>query len=289
MTSLAKQAPLSWLELFSAQTAVVYLTRRKGVAIFLAFVLAQVIALAGFGVILGITITINDEVTNVGVTSISDFQEELDLEAPRSILSLGAAFVLLSGFALFWPFSVWSRERPSERGYHWSLPVPRQIHDLARVAAGAALLLAMLVGVYVASILFSIVGGHTEGLGSMPLGFWGGLVLGPLIPYALVSIFAVRFEHPAGWFWGLFGALGMLSTISGLVGLTGVNSLLKGLAVGPLGLFSAVGGSVWSGISGGVAGWGGASGLGWCGVWGVWMALLAGAVVLAASARRTRD
>ncbi len=37
-----------------------------------------------------------------------------------------------------WAFTVFSNEGPSARLYHWSLPVDRAAHTLARLAAGLA-------------------------------------------------------------------------------------------------------------------------------------------------------
>jgi len=287
MTDLVRQAPLSWWEVVRAQISLVFFSRRKGVAIFLAFVLAQVVALAGFGVILGVTITVNDELSEVGMTSVAEFQDELEIDAPRAVVSLGAVFFLLTGFALFWPFGIWSRERPSERGYHWSLPVSQKTHDLARVVAGAVLLLSIIVAVYIVSMILSIVSGTPSGLGSMSPTFWGGLILGPLVAYMFASIFLVRFEHPAGWFWGVVGGVSLISTATQLAGLDPINRMMKRMAVGSFGFFHAIAGSVWSGFSEGAEGWGGSGGWGWWAAWCLWMVVLASGVVLAASTRRT--
>ena len=51
------------------------------------------------------------------------------------------ASMIALGFAPLWALVVWYGEWPLRRSYHWSLPVPRAGHDLARVAAGAIYLI----------------------------------------------------------------------------------------------------------------------------------------------------
>ena len=274
-------SPLSWRQVFAAQLRLCFLRRRQGQAIFLAFVLTQVVALAGFGVILGLTISSNEGETQVAMAPIENLEQAMHISSEQAVSGLGVAFHILAVFALFFPFAVWSNEQPSKRGYHWAMPVDRRAHDLARVAAGVVLLLGIEAIVYATSVFVSLVSGQSAGLADLSPLFWLALFLGPLVPYAMNSVLLVRSEHPAGWLWGSIGAMALVSTFSTLLGLGPLVRLIEGVFIGSSGLLQAVVGPIWSGWAAQPT----ADGLAWLGVWVLWIGLFGVAIVVAASTR----
>lgn len=295
--SKPEPARLGWLAILRAQVELVYRCRRRGLAILLFFVLAQVIALAGFGVILGLTVTTNTVETEIGMAPIGAFHEMLAIDPPRAVSALSVSFLLLCGVALFWPFGVWGHEPPARRGYHWAMPVDRRVHDLARVKAGAIVLWAVVVLVYAVSILVSVVSGQAAGLGSLGPLFWACILLGPLLPYLLTSPILVRSEHPAAVFWGGLGAIALVSTLAGLTGIDSLNRWIAAFFVGPGGLVRALTSPVWTELrrswatghlsldTASLVAVDGLSAGGWFGIWCLWMVACAGLVVVAASGR----
>jgi len=279
--SVNAPGPLGWRQVFAAQLKVCFLRRRRGQAIFLAFVLAQVVALAGFGVILGLNISIDGEETTVAMAPLENLEKAMNVSAEQAVSGLAIAFHIMAVFAFFFPFAIWSNEQPSKRGYHWAMPVDRRTHDLARVAAGVVMLLGMLTIVYGVSMLVSLVSGNSAGLGSLSLTFWLALFVGPLLPYALNSVLLVRCEHPAGWLWGGLGALALISTFSTVLHVKGVTRLIEIVFAGSWGLLQGIVGPIWSEWAGRPT----TGGAEWLGVWVLWMALFVVGIVVAASAR----
>lgn len=93
-------------------------------------------------------------------------------------------FAAMLGLALapVWALAIWAGEWPHRRSYHWSLPVSRARHDLARVAAGAIQLMAgwtLFAGALIAGL---VPGGTSIG----PVG-WVTFFAGPLILFFIVS------------------------------------------------------------------------------------------------------
>ena len=65
------------------------------------------------------------------------------LHFPNMQGMIGLMALIAVAASAFWPVMVWYNEGPSRRAYHWSLPVARGSHEMARVFAGAVWLLAV--------------------------------------------------------------------------------------------------------------------------------------------------
>lgn len=112
------------------------------------------------------------------------------------------AWILAAG----WAAGVWSDEGPGDRAYHWSLPVSRPVHDLTRVAIGAALYLVIgALGLAAGSLVFAV-GGGAPTLGGVAA--WGLIALALLTGFLLGTVPALASEHPVRWMVGVtFGYL----------------------------------------------------------------------------------
>jgi hypothetical protein len=90
---------------------------------------------------------------------------------------------------------VWFGEAPRNRRYHWSMPVRRELHDLARIAAGAVWLM-MLIAIF--CLLYWFGEGsmmREQWLNRAPL-FWLAQFLVPLLAYLLVCIPCIMLGRP---------------------------------------------------------------------------------------------
>jgi hypothetical protein len=103
---------------------------------------------------------------------------------PFGFFAAGGVAVLAGGL---WALGVWRGEPPMRRSYHWSLPVSRTAHDLARVAAGAIQLVCACAIVAAAIALFAVADGTFAGLAATPAGGWASFFVAPLIVYLLAS------------------------------------------------------------------------------------------------------
>lgn len=272
--SLPSRPTLPFTQAFAAQLRLLAAGKKRGFAIGFGLALAQVVVLAAWGYIFSLAIEIGEGGASYAVTHVSELQEELDFPLDEGKSALAGTFVGMLVFALFWPFRVWRGEAPSRRDYHWAMPVSHRDHDLARVAAGAVGLLAVAAVLYAAGAVTALAAGHA-GLLELSAWAWVGLLLGPLLPYALSSIFLVRCEHPAGWLWGVLVLLLALWLLDAGREVAGVSTLVSGR----FGLGWAAGGAVFGEWMARPAG-----GL-WLATWAAWLALFTGGVLLAASTR----
>lgn len=138
-----------------------------------------------------------------------------------------------------WAFAVFHHEGPSNRLYHWSMPVDRAQHTLARLVAGLVWLwvvCAVLIGVGIAMAAFD---GNLWQLDSITAAAWVNFFTGPLLGYLAVSVLTVASDYPVRWFFGLLFVfpltLSILDEWLGLGELVGV--VLKPLASSEWGLF----------------------------------------------------
>lgn len=113
----------------------------------------------------------------------------------------------------FWPLLVtWRGEAPSERGYHWSLPVRRSTHQLARVAAGWAwLVVAVVAGLLLGWIASAVM---ADGLALGPPGVIGAALLSLTVLYGLGTVFALLSDHALWWIVGSWAGLAALSAVA---------------------------------------------------------------------------
>jgi hypothetical protein len=130
-------------------------------------------------------------------------------------------FLLVTG--PIWAFAVFHNEGPSSRLYHWSQPVSRTAHSLARVTAGAVWLVVVYALLLLAGFLFAMIDGNVWQLTGLPAGAWVNFFVGPLLGYLAVSILTIVSDYPIRWF---FGIVFLLPLVVGLglnaVGLTGL-------------------------------------------------------------------
>lgn len=271
----------TWLQTLSTQIRLIRRTRRKGLTILMAIVVTQIVFMASFGILLGVTFTTSDEGTEVGFSHVSRLDEEFELELGEGGWALAVGFLIFAIFGLFWPVSVWSDDRPAERSYHWAMPVERSRHDLTRVLAGGIIYWVLLAIVYLVAVGAALVSGNTAGLDRLTLWSWLGLIMGPAIPYTVGSVFAVRFEHPMAWFWGTIGGIGTLWTVSNVLDLHVVEAAFVQLALGVFGILQAIVGPTGAELFG----WPTTSGVTWMLGWAIWMTFLGAAVVIAATVR----
>jgi len=207
-----------------------------------------------------------------------------------SRIAVVSTYGLLQILAALWPLAVWAGEEPSRRDYHWSLPVERRLHDLARAAAGGGWLLATVVA---GGVVGMAAGGLNRG-GFDPTGTAPGspllllsMLLGLLVLYLLASLPTLVSDRPLRWIVGVpFGYLG----VRGIVRATGpewLRLVVEAPGGGSWGVGAALG-APWTLArrealrSAGVAP-GTAVGSAWLAL-GLWL-LLAAAALVAASAR----
>jgi hypothetical protein len=101
-------------------------------------------------------------------------------------------FVFLGGIS---GAIVWFNEGPRSRGYHWAMPVKREIHDLIRLIAGAVWLIAILATV--CAVVYVAEGPviREQWLNHAPL-FWASLFLVSLLAYLITAVASIAFDKP---------------------------------------------------------------------------------------------
>lgn len=122
-----------------------------------------------------------------------------DLKA--RLLTLWPVWLALIG--PFWAFAVFHNEGPSSRLYHWSQPVSRFAHSMARLAAGAAWLWLIFGLFIVVGLLMAAADGDAWQLAEIGPRGWVNFFTGPLLGYLAVSILTVASDYPIRWFFGL--------------------------------------------------------------------------------------
>lgn len=154
--------------------------------------------------------------------------------------ALAEAWTFYAVAALFWaPGLAWKDEGPSDRAYHWTLPVDRSTHQLLRLAAGWVLLVGVLA--------VGIAGGWAAGgvaQGGMAAG--DPAVLTAVLPSATVlylvgGLFALVTDRPLLWFVVAYLTLAGLEFLAGFRGWDWLVTLLAEVfGSGPLSLSAAV-------------------------------------------------
>jgi hypothetical protein len=119
-----------------------------------------------------------------------------------------------------WAFAVLHNEGPSHRLYHWSQPVVRHVHSLARIAAGLAWLWIGYGLVAAAAFAFATAEGNVWQLQELGGLAWLNLFTGALLGYLAVSVLTLTSDYPIRWFFGLLFlvplSLGLLTQWFGL-------------------------------------------------------------------------
>lgn len=142
-------------------------------------------------------------------------------------LSDGVArtWMLPTLMALFWPaIATWRDDKPSERAYHWTLPVDRAMHQLLRTAAGWVHLMAGLAagGLLAWAAMAGIQGGAEAG----DLGTLAAVPASAMVLYLVGSIPALITERPVLWLIVGYAALGAVIGIAGLLDWSWLQQLL---------------------------------------------------------------
>ena len=93
---------------------------------------------------------------------------------------------------------VWAGEGPGHRRYHWSLPVPRETHDLLRILMGAVWLLLGIAAFCVVGTMLEPRVLREQWLAHASL-YYVGLFVTPLLVYTLAMILVILVERPIFW------------------------------------------------------------------------------------------
>ena len=130
-----------------------------------------------------------------------------------------------------WAMMVWWGEGSDRRSYHWSLPIPRPVHDLMRVAAGAPYLLGAYAVLTAASAISAAAQGQWDQFAAMWPEAWTILFVAPVIAYLLVSPLLLWSDHAiTRWVYGGILAMPILTLILDWQGNrpigTGINTFL---------------------------------------------------------------
>lgn len=141
--------------------------------------------------------------------------------------------------ALFWSVGLtWKDEGPSERTYHWTLPVDRPLHHLLRMAAGWVTLGGTLAG----GILLGWAGGALL-QGSMSAGdpaVLAGVLPAATVLYLVGGLFALTVDRPLLWFILAYVGAAGLRGVGALAGWTWLETVIRqALLSGPHSLTAA--------------------------------------------------
>ncbi len=144
-------------------------------------------------------------------------------EAPRILIT--SMLAILGGTT--WAVMVWHGEGPDRRSYHWSLPVPRPAHDLARVALGAAYLLAICAVLAGAGAIAASANGTFDRFAATAPEAWANFFVAPLIVYLLVTPVVLWSDYPiTRWVFAIYLGGGLLAAI---LSWQGFDLLVEGL------------------------------------------------------------
>ena len=114
---------------------------------------------------------------------------------------LGMHFLALV-FAAYWPLAVWRDESPRQRGYFWSLPLPRASATSVRVLAGLVLLAIAMIAANAGGFLIGVAIGRAAEFRDVTPLVWLASGLGVAIVYLLSSAIAVASDVPGRWILG---------------------------------------------------------------------------------------
>jgi hypothetical protein len=150
-----------------------------------------------------------------------------------------------------WAFAVFYNEGPSSRLYHWSLPVGRAQHTLARVAAGLAWLWIAFAVLIAAGTLMALMDDALWQFSEISTAGWVNFFTGPLIGYLAVSLITVASDYPMRWFFGIVLVFPFtLSVLDEWLGLEAmVETILKPLTAEDWGLGVALLGGLGTAVS----------------------------------------
>lgn len=152
---------------------------------------------------------------------------------------LAEGWIWPSLLSLGWPLMVvWCDEGPSERAYHWTLPVDRPVHQLLRVAAGWVHLTAgLLAGLALAWAAAAVIhGGTAPGSAAALVSVFPAATA----IYLVGTIPAVATDHPFGWLVAAWAATAVGGRVAAGLGWDVAATVIrKTFSGGPLSLNAA--------------------------------------------------
>ena len=95
----------------------------------------------------------------------------------------------------------------SKRLYHWSQPVARHVHSLARLAAGIVWLWAAYLFLAAVAWLLAGLEGDAWQLAELSVAAWVNYLTAPVIGYLAVSLITLVSDYPIRWVVGLLFAV----------------------------------------------------------------------------------
>ncbi len=135
---------------------------------------------------------------------------DIPREVPR--IFIVAELALLGGVT--WAVMVWHGEGPDSRSYHWSLPVPRPLHDLARVGVGAVYLLGICAVLAGAGAMAASINGTFDRFATIEAESWVNYFFTPLIVYLLVTPVVLWSDYAiTRWVFGITLGLGLVAAV----------------------------------------------------------------------------
>jgi len=149
--------------------------------------------------------------------------------------------------ALLIPFGVWRAEDPSRRAYHWSMPVARGPHTIAKVFAGwvwlmiaAAVYLAFVIAL---AMIVPKITGEAVRLGDTAGWEWIVAFTAPTLGYLLTSIAVIGSDHAWRWIGGLYVGYWVLIGCLSAFGMQDMGQAVRTITDGAYGLNAAMIGS----------------------------------------------
>jgi len=223
-TGVVNPKPLGWLDAVLIQRRMLWRGRRRDVVTFLVVAIAMLVV-ASINVKIPVFHGHDAPDGSMSVRFEMFAEADFGLVPTPGLLVVILSFVASMFTSLFWALSVWAGEGPSRRAYHWTMPISRASHDLARVAAGGLWLLTGILIMWLAVVVGLAVGGRLDALAAVSAMGWVNYVVAPVIVYLLVSIAAVSSDRAgrlvAFVFLGTMGSY-MLFTLINLEPVAGV-------------------------------------------------------------------
>lgn len=166
--------------------------------------------------------------------------------------SSGAIPMFLIGLLI--PFGVWRSEDPARRSYHWSMPVARGPHTVAKLVSGWAWLMiaTMLYLLFIIAVAYavSMITGDQPWQRATPGWEWAVAFTAPTLGYLLTSITVIGSDHPWRWIGGILIGYGVLMAVLKSFGMEDFARALKTITDGRFGLNAALFGAVTQGARG---------------------------------------
>ncbi len=145
------------------------------------------------------------------------------------------------------PFGVWRAEDPARRAYHWSMPVARGPHTIAKLLSGwawmmiaAVLYLAFIVAL---AAIIPMITGEISREGPTAGWEWAVAFTAPTLAYLLTSIAVIGSDHAWRWIGGLYIGYWVLIGVLFAFGMQEVSHTLRAIVDGAYGLNAALIGS----------------------------------------------